>query len=139
MQGVVGVAVIQAVMSTLGMLVVGVPAAGLWGALVLVFAVGQMPPILVLGPVAAYVFSVADTTPAVLFLVWAIFISASDGFLKPMLMGRGVDIPMLVILIGALGGMMLSGIICLFVGAVVVAIMYTLFMAWIDDQGELSD
>lgn len=133
MQGVVGVAVIQAILSTLGMLVAGVPASGLWGALVLVCAVGQLPPILVLGPVAAYVFSVADTTTAVIFLIWALFVSASDGFLKPMLMGRGVDIPMLVILIGALGGMMLSGIIGLFVGAVVLAIMYTLFMAWIEE------
>ncbi len=133
MTGVVGVAVIQAVLSAIGMVVAGVPASGLWAALVLVCAVSQLPPILILGPVAAYVFSAADTTTAVIFLVWSLFVSASDGFLKPMLMGRGVDIPMLVILIGALGGMMLFGIIGLFVGAVVLAIMYTLFMAWIDE------
>jgi len=133
MQGVVGVAIIQAILSAIGMVVVGVPAAGLWAVLVLVCAVSQLPPILVLGPVAAYVFSVADTTPAIIFLVWTLFISASDGFLKPMLMGRGVDIPMLVILLGALGGMMLFGIIGLFVGAIVLAIMYTLFMAWLDE------
>jgi predicted PurR-regulated permease PerM len=139
MQGVVGVAVIQAILSALGMVMVGVPAAGLWSVLVLVCAVIQLPPILVLGPVAVYVFSVADTTPAVIFLVWAILVSASDGILKPLLMGRGVDIPMLVILLGALGGMMLSGIIGLFVGAVVLAIMYTLFMAWMDEIGENSD
>ncbi len=133
MTGVVGVAVIQAVLSAIGMVVAGVPASGLWAALVLVCAVSQLPPILILGPVAAYVFSAADTTTAVIFLVWSLFVSASDGFLKPMLMGRGVDIPMLVILIGALGGMMLFGIIGLFVGAVVLAIMYTLFMTWIDE------
>ncbi len=133
MTGVVGVAVIQAVLSAIGMVVAGVPASGLWAALVLVCAVSQLPPIIILGPVAAYVFSTADTTTAVIFLVWAIFVSASDGFLKPLLMGRGVDIPMMVILIGALGGMMLFGIIGLFVGAVVLAIMYTLFMTWIDE------
>ncbi len=136
MQGVVGVAVIQAILSAIGMVVVGVPAAGLWSVLVLVCAVSQLPPMLVLGPVAAYVFSVADTTPAVVFLVWALFVSVSDGFLKPLLMGRGVDIPMLVILLGALGGMMLFGIIGLFVGAVVLAIMYTLFMAWVEEEQE---
>ncbi len=136
MQGVVGVAVIQAILAAIGMVMIGVPAAGLWSVLVLVCAVSQLPPILVLGPVAAYVFSVADTTPAVIFLVWALFVSASDGFLKPLLMGRGVDIPMLVILLGALGGMMLFGIIGLFVGAVVLAIMYTLFMAWVDEDKE---
>jgi predicted PurR-regulated permease PerM len=133
MTGVVGVAVIQAVLSAIGMVVAGVPAAGLWSILILVLAVSQLPPIIVLGPVAAYVFSAADTTTAVVFLVWALLVSASDGFLKPLLMGRGVDIPMLVILIGALGGMMLFGIIGLFVGAVVLAIMYTEFMTWVDE------
>ncbi len=136
MLGVVGVAVIQSVLAAIGMVIVGVPAAGLWAVLVLVCAVSQLPPILVLGPVAAYVFSVNDTTTAVIFLVWALFVTASDGFLKPMLMGRGVDIPMLVILLGALGGMMLSGIMGLFTGAVVLAVMYTLFMAWIDENSE---
>lgn len=138
MQGVVGVAVIQAVLSAIGMVFVGVPAAGLWSVLVLVCAVSQLPPIIILGPVAAYVFSAADTTPAVIFLVWAILVSASDGFLKPLLMGRGVDIPMLVILIGALGGMVVFGIIGLFVGAVVLAIMYTLFMAWVNEIEQVN-
>lgn len=133
MQGVVGVAIIQAVLSAIGMVVAGVPAAGLWAVLVLVCAVAQLPPILILGPVAAYVFSASDTTTAVIFLVWSLLVSASDGFLKPMLMGRGVDIPMLVILIGALGGMVLFGIIGLFVGAVVLAIMYSAFMRWVDE------
>ncbi len=136
MQGVVGVAVIQAILSAIGLVLADVPGAGLWAILVLVLAISQLPPIIVLGPIAIYVFSAADTTTAVIFLVWALFVSASDGFLKPMLMGRGVNIPMLVILIGAIGGMMLSGIIGLFVGGVVLAIMYTLFMSWI---GELDD
>ncbi len=111
-----------------------VSAAGLWAGLVLLLAVIQLPPILILGPIAAWVFTFADTVPAVIFLVWALLVSGCDGFLKPILMGRGVDAPMLVILIGALGGMMLSGIIGLFVGAVVVAITYTLFMAWIEEE-----
>lgn len=136
MQGVVGVALIQAVLAAVGMIVAGVPAAGLWAALVLIVAVVQLPAILVLGPVAAYVFSVSETTPAVIFLVWAIIVSGCDSILKPLLMGRGIDIPMLVILIGALGGMMLSGIIGLFAGAVILAIMYTLFMEWMDENDE---
>jgi len=134
MQGVIGVAVIQAVLSAIGMLMVGVPAAGLWAGLVMILAIIQLPPVIVLGPIAAWVFTFAETTPAVLFLIWALLVSGCDGFLKPILMGRGVDAPMLVILIGALGGMMLSGIIGLFVGAVVVAITYTLFMAWVAED-----
>lgn len=134
MQGVIGVAFIQSILSAIGMVLVGVPAAGIWAGLVMILAIIQLPPILILGPIAAWVFSFADTTPAVIFLIWAVIVSGCDGFLKPILMGRGVDAPMLVILIGALGGMMLSGIIGLFVGAVVVAITYTLFMAWIEEE-----
>jgi predicted PurR-regulated permease PerM len=110
----------------------GVPGAGLWALLVLLLAVMQLPPILVLGPVMVYVFSVADTVPAVLFIIWGVLVSASDAFLKPIFLGRGLDIPMLVILIGALGGMMVSGIIGLFIGAVVLALTYRLFMAWLE-------
>lgn len=134
MQGVIGVAFIQAILSALGMVLVGVPAAGVWAGFVLVLAIIQLPPIIVLGPIAAWVFTFTDTVPAVIFLVWALVVSGCDGFLKPVLMGRGVDAPMLVILIGALGGMMLSGIIGLFVGAVIVAISYTLFMSWINED-----
>jgi len=131
-QGVLGVAIIQAVLSALGMMVMDVPAWGLWTLIVLVMAIAQLPPIFVLGFVSAYVFSVAETTPAVIFLVYCLIVSASDGFLKPLFLGRGMSTPMLVILLGAIGGMMMSGIIGLFVGAIVLALGYELFMAWLD-------
>ena len=134
MNGVVGVAIIQAVLGTIGMLIMGIPGAGIWGLLVLVCAIIQLPPIIILGPIAAYGFATHDTVPAVIFLIWAILVSASDGVIKPILMARGVDTPMLVILIGAIGGMMLSGIIGLFVGAVILSITYTIFMAWVDEK-----
>ena len=138
-QGVIGVAAIQAVLSAAGMLVMGVPAWGLWSVLVLVMAIAQLPVILVLGGVVAYVFSVADTIPAVIFALYCLVVSLSDGFLKPLLMGRGLNTPMLVILLGAIGGMLAAGIIGLFVGAVVLAIGYELFMKWLNDGGEEAD
>ena len=131
-QGVLGVAMIQAVFSALGMIVMDVPAWGLWTLIVLVVAIAQIPPIVILGFVSAYVFSVAETTPAVIFLVYCIVVSSSDGFLKPLFLGRGMSTPMLVILLGAIGGMMMSGIIGLFVGAIILALGYELFMAWLD-------
>jgi len=70
-------------------------------------------------------------TVAVAFLIYAVVVSASDAFLKPMFLGRGMQTPMLVILIGAIGGMMTSGIIGLFIGAVILALCYELFMAWL--------
>jgi len=130
-QGVLGIAVIQAILSAIGMYVMHVPAWGLWTILILVLAIVQMPPLLVLGFVVAYVFTVADTTPAVLFAIYALIVSTSDTWLKPLLLGRGVATPMLVILLGAIGGAILDGVIGLFVGAVVLALGYELFMAWL--------
>jgi len=133
-QGVLGVAIIQSLLAGVGMLIVGVPGAGFWTFLVLLLAVVQLPPILVLGPVIFYVFSVSSQTAAVVFAIWGVFVSISDSFLKPLLLGRGVPVPMLVILIGAIGGMMLSGIIGLFVGAVVLSFGFKLFQAWLDKE-----
>jgi predicted PurR-regulated permease PerM len=73
---------------------------------------------------------------AVAFAVWSVFVGTCDTFLKSMLMGRGVDVPMLVIFMGAIGGFMLDGIIGLFVGAVVLALGYTLFTAWLQEATE---
>jgi len=138
-QGVLGVALIQSILAGIGMMVVGVPYPGLWTFVVLVLAIVQLPTILVLGPIVLYVFSTAETTPAVIFAIWSIIVGVSDTFLKPLFLGRGMDIPMLVILLGAIGGLVLSGIIGLFVGAVVLAVGYTLFTAWLDQRNAVSD
>ena len=135
-QGVLGVAVIQALLGGIGMLVVGVPGAGLWAGLILVLAIMQLPPILVLGPAIAYVFTTSSTITAVLFLIFGVVVSMSDAFLKPMLLGRGLEVPMPVILLGALGGMMLNGIVGLFIGAVVLALGYELTLAWMQNQNQ---
>ena len=134
--GVLGVAVIQSLMSGVGLMVADIPGAGIWAIAVLILAIAQLPPILILGPIAAYYFSVADTTPAVIFLIFSIIVSASDAFLKPLFLGRGMSIPMIVILLGAIGGMLLSGIIGLFVGAVVLALGYELMMDWLSHTPE---
>ena len=137
-QGVLGVASIQGLLAGIGLLTMGVPGAGLWAALVLLLAVVQLPPLLVLGPIMIYVFNTADTVPAVLFTLWSLLVSTSDAFLKPLLLGRGLQTPMLVILIGAIGGMIVSGIIGLFIGSVILALGYELFMAWVKQDPELD-
>ena len=133
-QGVLGVALIQSILAGIGLLVIGVPYAGAWAGLVLLLAIVQLPPLLVLGPIVVYVFSVAEIVPAVIFMIWSMIVSFSDAFLKPLFLGRGMEIPMLVILMGAIGGMILSGIIGLFVGAVVLAVGYSLFRLWLDQE-----
>ena len=88
-------------------------------------------------PVAIYLFSGESTTVAVLFLVWSFLVSASDMVLKPLLLGRGVDAPMMVILLGAIGGLVTSGIVGLFIGAVILAVGYKLFLAWVDMNNDM--
>ncbi|PCD86426.1 putative inner membrane protein [Vibrio mediterranei] len=138
-QGVLGVAVIQSIMAAVGMAFVDVPAIGLWALAVLLMAIIQLPPILALIPVIAYVFGTQSTTAAVLFLVWCVIVSGSDAVLKPMLLSRGSDIPMLVLLLGALGGMAMSGIVGLFVGAVVLSLSYQLFVSWLEEPEKAKD
>jgi predicted PurR-regulated permease PerM len=134
-QGVLGVAVIQSFLAAIGLFVMEIPGAGFWSVLILLLAIMQLPPFLVLGPIIAYVFSYAETTPAVIFTIWSLIASFSDTVLKPLLMGRGLDVPMPVILLGAIGGMLLAGIIGLFGGAVVLAIAYKLLTLWIEPPG----
>jgi predicted PurR-regulated permease PerM len=132
-RGVLGVAVIQSLLAGLGMMVVGVPAAGLWTLLILILAVMQLPSTIILIPVIFYVFSTSSTLVAVLFAIWAILVGLSDNVLKPWLMGRGSSTPMLILFMGSLGGFMAGGILGLFVGAVILSLGYTVFMAWIDE------
>jgi predicted PurR-regulated permease PerM len=132
-RGVLGVAVIQSLFAGLGMLVVGVPAAGLWTLMILILAVMQLPATIILVPVIIYVFSTSSTLVAILFAIWSMLVGLSDNVLKPLLMGHGSSVPMLVLFMGSLGGFIAGGILGLFVGAVVLSLGYTVFMAWVDD------
>jgi len=131
-QGILGIAIIQSVAAGILMLAFGIPAAGLWALIVMFLAIVQLPPTIILLPIAIYGFSIMDTTTAIIFLILAMIVSVADTFLKPILLGRGVDIPMLVVLLGAIGGMIAFGILGLFVGAVVLAIAYKMFQALVD-------
>ena len=134
--GVLGVAVIQSLFALLGMGLMGVPFAIVWAVGIMFLTIIQVPALLIIGPVIAYVFSQGSGTAEIIFTVYMIIVGASDGVLKPILMGRGVDVPMLVILIGAIGRMMLMGMIGLFVGAVIFALAYTLFGFWMKEVEE---
>ena len=137
--GVLGISLIQSFLGGVGMMIVGVPAAGLLPLILLIFCIAQLPPWLVMFPVIAYVFSVESTTTASIFAVWGIFVAFLDMVLKPILMGRGVDAPMLVILLGAIGGLVMMGFVGLFIGAVILAFGYMLLEAWLlmnTEEGE---
>ena len=136
--GVLGVAIIQAILALIGMVLMGVPLAIVWALGIMFLSIIQAPPLLIILPVIAYVFSQATGTAEVVFSIYMIIVGVGDGVLKPLLLGRGVDIPMLVILIGAIGGMLSMGMIGLFVGAVVFALAYILFKFWmaVEEQSD---
>lgn len=139
-QGILGVAIIQSLLAGLGFIVMGVPAAGLWAFLCLILAVIQIGASPILIPVAIYVMSTVDTLPGILFLLWSIGVALSDNVLKPILLGRGVDVPMAVIFVGAIGGFISMGIIGLFVGAVIMALSYSVFIMWLSgDKANKSE
>jgi predicted PurR-regulated permease PerM len=129
-KGILGVALIQASMVALGVFVGGIPGAGLLTVVALLLCIIQIGA----GPVAIgviiYAWAAMDTLPAVLLTIWMLITMVSDNVLKPILLGRGASVPMLVIFLGAIGGFMLSGFIGLFTGAVVLSIGYTLMQEW---------
>jgi predicted PurR-regulated permease PerM len=131
--GILGVALIQTLFASLGFWFVGLPGAGLWAAIFLVASVLQIGP-LVLIPAVLYAFAAFSTSRAVMFLVWCIVVGLMDNILKPLLLGRGSKVPMLVIFLGVLGGFMVMRIIGLFVGAIVLAVGYKLFIAWLNAE-----
>jgi predicted PurR-regulated permease PerM len=129
-RGIVGVAFIQSLLAGLGCVVVGVPGAGLWALAVLVLAVAQVGPLPVMIPIAIYVFQTEPTWVGVVFLVWTAFVGLIDNVLKPLLLGRGVEAPMLLVFIGAIGGLLFSGIVGLFIGPVVLVVSFTVVQKW---------
>ncbi|MBS1179364.1 MAG: hypothetical protein H6R06_3776 [Proteobacteria bacterium] len=132
-QGVIGIAFIQAILVGLVLLLAGVPLAGVLSVIVLVLGIAQVPALLVTLPAIAYIWMSGDydTGAAVVNSVLLFVAGMADNVLKPLMLGRGVDAPMPVILLGALGGMAAGGIVGLFVGAVLLALGYQIFMGWV--------
>jgi len=131
--GVIGVAFIQALLLGVGFVFAGIPAAGLLAIIVMLVGIVQLPAAIISLPAIGYLWWAGDgTTHNVIWTVYLLVAGMADNVLKPMLLGRGVEAPMPVILIGALGGMVSAGIVGLFIGAVALAVGYQLFMDWVN-------
>lgn len=133
-RGILGVALIQSLLAGLGLLVAGVPTAGLLTVLMLVLCVVQLGVGIVMIPATVWLFANADTATAVMFGVWTLLLLPLDNVLKPLLMSQGLEVPILVIFLGAIGGFLSHGIIGLFVGAVVLVLGYELFVQWLREE-----
>jgi predicted PurR-regulated permease PerM len=133
-KSVIGVAFIQATLASIGFFIAGVPYAGLWTILCLITGIIQLGVWIIVIPISVYMFMATGTLTAILFAVWIIFVALSDNFIKPILMGRGAPVPMMVIFLGSIGGFIYTGFIGLFMGAIVLSIGYKLFMAWVETE-----
>jgi predicted PurR-regulated permease PerM len=129
--GIVVTALVQSSLAGVGFFAAGVPGAVLLTAVVLILCIAQIGPALVLIPATIWLFYNDRHLAGSLFLVWSIFVGALDNFLRPVLIRKGADLPMLLIITGVIGGLISFGIIGLFIGPVILAVTYTLLSAWV--------
>ncbi|HSG24000.1 MAG TPA: AI-2E family transporter YdiK [Azonexus sp.] len=127
-------AIVQTVLGGVGLAIAGVPFATLLSAVMLMLCIAQVGPGLVLFPAVAWMYWMGDSGWATALLVWSIVVTMLDNFLRPMLIKKGADLPLLLIFAGVIGGMLGFGLVGIFVGPVVLAVTYTLLLAWIEDE-----
>jgi predicted PurR-regulated permease PerM len=137
-RGVIGISALQALLAGLGVLAAGVPGASLITSAVLILGIIHVGPAVVLVPLIIWSWFSMETTSALLFSAYMIPVSLLDNILRPLLMGRGLQTPILVILIGVIGGTLSQGITGLFLGPIILAVIWELLVAWIRDNEQTT-
>ncbi len=133
-RGVVGIALLQSLLAGLGFIVAGIPAAGLFTFLALLLGIVQIGPSILIIPIVIWSWVKMEPSSALMFTAYMIPVSLSDNILRPMLMARGLSTPMPVILVGVIGGMIAYGISGLFVGPIVLAVLWALIHEWVTES-----
>jgi predicted PurR-regulated permease PerM len=136
-KGIIGVALILALLHGIIFMFAGIPYAGIWTLLIFVLCVLQLPVIFITLPIVVYLFAHHEMMPAILWTILLLVAGLSDNILKPILLGQGAPVPMLVIFIGVIGGFIFSGFIGLFTGAIIMSIGYKLFTGWLNSDNEV--
>lgn len=131
--GIVVTALVQTALGGLGLWISGVPFAGLLSAVMLMACLAQIGPALVLAPAVAWLYWSGDNVWATVLLVWTLLVTTLDNFLRPWLIKKGADLPLLLIFAGVIGGLLAFGLVGLFIGPVVLAVTYTLLEAWVSE------
>ena len=135
--GVVVTAIVQSAVAWLGLAVSGIPFATVLTAIIFIFCVAQLGPTLVLAPAVGWLYWSGDAFWGTVLLVWTVLVGTLDNFLRPMLIRRGADLPLLLIFAGVIGGLIGFGVIGLFAGPVVLAVSYRLLQSWVSDPARL--
>jgi predicted PurR-regulated permease PerM len=133
--GIVGTALIQSILAGIGLFIAGVPGATVLTALILLFCIAQIGPALVMIPVTIWVFMQDQTSWGIFMAVWTLIVGTIDNFIRPFLIKKGADLPLLLIFAGVIGGLISFGLIGLFIGPVALAVTYTLLKEWVNPGG----
>jgi predicted PurR-regulated permease PerM len=134
--GVVVTALVQSVLGGIGLAVCGVPFAVLLSGIMFILCIAQLGPAPVLAPAVIWLYWTGDSLWGTVLLAWSILVVTLDNLLRPILIRRGADLPLLLIFAGVIGGLMALGLIGIFVGPVVLAVTYTLFTAWVNETSQ---
>jgi predicted PurR-regulated permease PerM len=134
-RGVVGIALVQSFLAGLGFLAAGIPAAGFFSFVALVLGIIQIGPTVLFIPIVAWSWTALETTNALIFTAYMIAVGLMDNVLRPFVMARGLSTPMPIIFIGVIGGTLAYGISGLFIGPIVLSVMWALLVAWVQDDG----
>jgi predicted PurR-regulated permease PerM len=137
-QGVIGVSLLQALLAGLGLMVAGVPGASLIAIGVLVLGIIQIGPTVIIIPVIIWTWMTMETWTALIFTAYMVPVNLMDNVLRPVIFARGLKTPMLVIIVGVIGGTLSNGIIGLFVGPIVLAVAWDLLVAFVKDKDTAS-
>jgi predicted PurR-regulated permease PerM len=137
-RGVVGIALLQALLAGAGFLAAGIPAAGVLAFVALLLGVVQIGPAILFIPIVVWSWTAMETAHALFFTAYMIPVSVVDNVLKPLLMARGLTTPMPVIMVGVIGGAMAYGIVGLFFGPIVLSVAWAVFVAWVQEGNPIS-
>lgn len=137
--GVLGVAVLQTTLMGVGLIMADIPLAAIWIIVILIMTIAQIPVLLFNVFLIIHLFAFKEPLPAVLWMVYFLVMGAIDNILKPIIMGKGADVPMLVIFLGAIGGFAAFGFIGLFLGAILLSLGYKLYFTWVSDVVSTSE
>ena len=137
--GVVVTALVQSLLGGAGLAIAGVPFAGVLTVAMLMFCLAQVGPLIVLVPAVVWVYWTGDNLWGTVLLIWATFVGMLDNFLRPYLIKKGADLPLLLIFAGVIGGLLSFGLLGIFVGPVVLAVTFKLFEAWVNETDDQAD
>ncbi len=137
--GVVLTALTQAVVGSVGLLITGVPAPALLTAVMFILCLAQLGPLLVLVPAIVWLYASGQAGMGTLLIIFSIIAAIIDNFLRPFLIRRGADLPLLLIIVGVIGGIIAFGVIGLFIGPVILAVTYTLVKAWVSEDMDIEE